>query len=186
MCFYTSWKLTVLAMTLIGPVVFLTRNYATWSRYINLEIRVNMADANAIATEAMKNIRTVRAFGADRIEVGRYEGHMSEVWRLNKKDAVASAGVSAATRYLDFAATVLILWYGGAVVLSQTRSDLTIGNLITFNLYWTMLNNAITGLNGMLNTLIKAASAAQRVFEIIDLEPDIALESANALSAPSK
>eukprot|EP00913_Durusdinium_trenchii_P007662 g7199.t1 len=32
---------------------------------------------------------------------------------------------------------------------------------------------ATTNLNGMLNTLVKAASAAQRVFEIIDLEPEI-------------
>merc|ERR1712232_161833 len=97
------------------------------------------------------------------------------------KDAYASAGVSAITQYLDFAATILILWYGGESVLGSS-SDLTIGQLITFNLYWNMLNNSITGLNGTLNTLIRAASAAQRVFEIIDLEPDISHQSGPAFS----
>eukprot|EP00929_Paragymnodinium_shiwhaense_P049137 TRINITY_DN24801_c0_g1_i3.p1 TRINITY_DN24801_c0_g1~~TRINITY_DN24801_c0_g1_i3.p1 ORF type:complete len:533 (-),score=85.58 TRINITY_DN24801_c0_g1_i3:1035-2633(-) len=65
MCLLTSWKLTVLVSTLIGPVIYLTRLYAQWSREVNTKIRAGMADANAVATEAMKNVRTVRAFAAD-------------------------------------------------------------------------------------------------------------------------
>merc|ERR1719323_1092655 len=91
------------------------------------------------------------------------------------KDAYASAGVSALTQYLEFAATIMILWYGGSAVL-HPEHDLTIGQLITFNLYWAMLNSSISNLNGVLNTLIRAASSAQRVFEIIDLKPDIPLD----------
>lgn len=39
------------------------------------------------------------------------------------------------------------------------------------------MNSAIYSLNGMLNTLVRAASAAQRVFEVVDLQPDIPLDS---------
>jgi len=173
MCLFTSWKLTVLAATMIGPVVYLTGVYAKWSKEINMTIRVCMADANAVSTEALRNIRTVRSFGADQLEVAAFRSHMDQALSNGMKDSYASAGVSAITQYLDFAATILILWYGGYAVLGDGQSDLQIGNLITFNLYWSMLNNSISGLNGMLNTLVKAASAAQRVFEIIDLEPDI-------------
>lgn len=173
MCLLTSWKLTVLAATMIGPVVYLTGVYAKWSKQVNMSIRVSMAEANAVSTEALRNIRTVRSFGADLLEVGAFRQHMDTALQNGMKDSYASAGVSAITQYLDFAATILILWYGGYAVLGEGQSDLQIGNLITFNLYWNMLNNSITGLNGMLNTLVKAASAAQRVFEIIDLEPDI-------------
>ncbi|CAE8636385.1 unnamed protein product, partial [Polarella glacialis] len=177
MCLFTSWKLTILASTMIGPVVYLTGVYAKWSKKLNLSIRVNMADANAVATEALRNIRTVRAFGADEVEVGEFRGHMGQALNDGMKDAYASAGVTAITQHLDFAATILILWYGGVAVLGQAESTLKIGHLITFNLYWNMLNNSITGLNGMLNTLVRAASAAQRVFEIIELEPDIPLSA---------
>lgn len=181
MCFFTSWKLTVLASTMIGPVVFLTGVYAGWSKKINMKIRVSMADANAVATEALRNIRTVRSFGADDIESDRFRGHMDDALKCGMKDAYASAGVSAATRYLDFAATILILWYGGHEVIDQGDfAEISVGQLITFNLYWNMLNNSIQALNGMLNTLVRAASAAQRVFEIIDLDPDIGLEDGTA------
>ncbi|CAK8985298.1 ABC transporter B family member 4 (ABC transporter ABCB.4) (AtABCB4) (Multidrug resistance protein 4) (P-glycoprotein 4) [Durusdinium trenchii] len=146
---------------------------------VNMSIRVSMADANAVSTEALRNIRTVRSFGADLLEVTAFRQHMDTALKNGMKDSYASAGVTAITQYVDFAATILILWYGGYAVLGYGQTDLQtlgtngIGNLITFNLYWNMLNTATTNLNGMLNTLVKAASAAQRVFEIIDLEPDI-------------
>lgn len=187
MCLFTSWKLTILASTLIGPIVYLTGVYASWSKKVNLAIRVNMADANAIATEALRNIRTVRSFGADDIEVKEFNKHMGQALQGGMRDAYASAGVSAATQYLDFAATILILWYGGLAVLGRgDGSHLQIGNLITFNLYWNMMNNAISSLNGILNTLVRAASAAQRVFEIIDLEPDIALDGGELKLGPGE
>ena len=32
MCFHTSWKLTMLALTMIGPVIYITGIYAAWSQ----------------------------------------------------------------------------------------------------------------------------------------------------------
>jgi len=188
MCLLTSWRLTVLASTMIGPVIYLTSIYANWSKGINLKIRVNMADANAIATEALRNIRTVRSFGADNIELTQFQRHMDQAKRSGMKDAYGTAGVAAATQYVDFAATILILWYGGMTVMREDEgwTSLTVGELVTFNLYWNLLNNAISGLNGMLNTLVRAASAAQRVFEIMDLQPDIQLDVGTLTLGPGQ
>lgn len=110
MCLLTSWKLTVLAATMIGPVLYLTRVYARWSKQINMGIRVSMADGNAVSTEALRNIRTVRSFGADLLEVSAFRSHMDAALKNGMRDSYASAGVSAITQYLDFAATILILW----------------------------------------------------------------------------
>ncbi|CAE8637893.1 unnamed protein product [Polarella glacialis] len=185
MCFFTSWRLTMLALTMIGPVIYITRIYATWSKDINLTIRASMADANATATESLRNIRTVRSFGADGVEEENFQGHLDRAWRFMRRDAYASAGVGAITGYVNFAAGVLVYWYGGAAVLSGTDSQLSIGNLVTFNSYWMMLQNSITTLNGMLNSLIIAASAAKRVFEVIDLLPDIPINDERAATLES-
>jgi ATP-binding cassette subfamily B protein len=175
MCLMISWKLTVLASTLIGPVIYLTTLYARWSQKLNLTVQTSIADANAIATEALRNVRTVRSFGAERVEVQEFQGCLAEALRSGMKDAFASAGVNAVNLVLEYSATALVLGYGGLSVLQGGEAELTIGQLITFNLYWTMVNQAIKSLNNMLSSLIRAASSAQRVFEIIDLEPDIQL-----------
>lgn len=183
MCFLISWKLTVLASTMIGPVIYLTGLYARWSQKLNLKVQTSVADANAVATEALRNIRTVRSFGAEHVEVDAFQGHLVEALRNGMKDAFASAGVNAVNTVLDNAATALVLGYGGLSVLQAGEAELTVGQLITFNLYWTMVNQALRSLNNMLSSLVRAASSAQRVFEIIDLEPDIPLRG--GLIAPT-
>lgn len=56
------------------------------------------------------------------------------------KDAVASAGTYALTNYFDLGCTVLLLWYGG--ILAMDDEGMTVGKLITFQLYWGMINSA--------------------------------------------
>mmetsp|Transcript_26643 Transcript_26643/g.57894 ORF Transcript_26643/g.57894 Transcript_26643/m.57894 type:complete len:1023 (-) Transcript_26643:20-3088(-) len=185
MCFYTSWRLTMLALTMIGPVIYLTGIYAAWSKSLNARVRAALGDSNAVATESLRNIRTVRSFGASGIETDVFEGHVGEAWRNMRKDAYASAGVGAISGYVNFAAGVLVYWYGGQAVLSGTDEQLNIGNLITFNMYWGMLGSSINALNSTLNTIVVAASAAKRVFEIIDLDPDIPIDDSKALSLES-
>eukprot|EP00931_Biecheleriopsis_adriatica_P051159 TRINITY_DN29648_c0_g1_i1.p1 TRINITY_DN29648_c0_g1~~TRINITY_DN29648_c0_g1_i1.p1 ORF type:complete len:962 (-),score=187.91 TRINITY_DN29648_c0_g1_i1:14-2899(-) len=186
MCLHTSWKLTMLAITLLGPVIYLTGMYAKWSEDINKRIWGSLGDTNAVATEALKNIRTVRSFGADRVESSAFQTSVGEAWGLMRKDAFASAGVGAANYVVVFAASVLIYWYGGEAVLGHSDLQLNIGNLVTFNLYWVMLQTSVRQMNNMLSTLIISASAGKRVFEVIDLQPDIELDRPDALRLGGK
>lgn len=176
MCWKTSWQLTILAVTLLGPVIYLTGVYARWSKGINLQIRISLADANSIATEALRNIRTVRSFGAADLEVREFNSRIKRAVTGGKKDAYASAGLQALSSSMEIMATLLTMWYGGQVLLGKMDargSDLTVGSLITFSLYWKMLNKAQGSLSSIVQLLVQSASAAQRVFEIIDLQPDI-------------
>ena len=50
---------------------------------------------------------------------------------------------------------------------------MSIGNLITFQLYWNMMNNAFISLGNVFNDLIRASSAAERVLSLIDARPDV-------------
>lgn len=50
---------------------------------------------------------------------------------------------------------------------------MTIGNLITFQLYWGILSASFNGITDQLNSFVKAAGAAQRVVRLLDTLPDI-------------
>ncbi|CAK0794267.1 unnamed protein product [Prorocentrum cordatum] len=181
MCIHTSWKLTLLAATMLGPVMYLTTVYATWSQGVNTLIMSAMGDCTAVATEALRNIRTVRSFGADQVERNTYNSNIDLCWKWMLKDSFASAGVTATTYCLSFATGVLIYWYGGNAILDGSDMQLNIGNLVTFNLYWQMMQTSVRQMNSMLSTLIVSASSGKRVFEIIDTSPDIPLDDPAAL-----
>jgi ABC-type multidrug transport system fused ATPase/permease subunit len=79
--------------------------------------------------------------------------------------------------YLDLGAGVLILWYGGNLAMGDRQGGLTPGQLITFQLYWTMINGAYKGLIDILTNFTRSAGAASRIFALIDALPDIDIDS---------
>lgn len=52
-----------------------------------------------------------------------------------EQDAYVNVGTFAITTYLDMGVTILMLWYGGLVAMDEP-GVLTVGKLITFQLYW--------------------------------------------------
>jgi len=172
MCFFTSWRLSVLAITSIGPIIQITRTYADWSRSVNKTIWAAMGDASGIAIQAISNIRTVRSFGTEHIEISRYSTALAEALRRSIHDAYASSLAYALTSYVELGTGVLLLWYGGTLVMDHD-GRLSVGRLITFQLYWNMLNNAFQSLAGVTADFTKASAAATRVISMMDTLPDI-------------
>ena len=116
-----------------------------------------MGDASTVATESYANIRTVRAFSSEWLEEKKYDlnqsigeahGHLqssslvgmrrSRRWmavyvaalRKGLKESFGGALQNLLSSYTNLAAGIMILWYGGIVVLND--GPLSVGNLITF------------------------------------------------------
>ena len=139
MVFVTSWKLSILAITSIFPIIQITRIYAKFSRQINKQVWAALAESSNLATQAITNIRTVRAFGTEEHEDEQYREATTEALSKSILDAKASSLSYTLTSYLDLGTTVLLLWYGGLVVIDTDANKddpLTVGKLITFQLYW--------------------------------------------------
>lgn len=65
-------------------------------------------DANSHATQALKNIRTVRAFSMELKEIAKYENATGEALKKGVKDSFAGALSSALTSYIDLSISVLV------------------------------------------------------------------------------
>ena len=120
-------------------------SYARYSRKINKQQWAALAESSNLATQAITNIRTVRAFGTEAYEDEQYREATAEALDKSILDAKASSLSYTLTSYLDLGTTVLLLWYGGLVVMNKednTDDPLTVGKLITFQLYWNMMNSA--------------------------------------------
>eukprot|EP00898_Chlorokybus_atmophyticus_P005089 jgi/Chlat1/5581/Chrsp369S00851 len=170
MCFLTSWKLFMLAFTTMAPVMHITTVYSRWSRNLNRARYAMLADANSVASEALGNIRTVRAFSTEPEEIKKFEQKTLDALKTGIKDALGYSGAVAINNWLDLGASVIILWYGGMLVMD---GRLTIGRLITFQLYWGMIQNSYQSFMSVLTSLTRAAGAAQRVLSLVDALPDI-------------
>ena len=61
----------MLAFTTVGPILHLTQAYAQWSREQNRKILAHLGEANGAATEALANVRTVKAMATEEAEAAR-------------------------------------------------------------------------------------------------------------------
>lgn len=131
MCFFTSWRLSMLAFTTILPMMHITGVYSEWSRKINAQIYQFLSDVMSRMGEAVTNIRTVRACSSEEYEAKRNEEGLRKALVAGIKDAFANGVAAALNDYLDLLAGVLILWYGGSIAMNP-HGTITTGQLITY------------------------------------------------------
>jgi len=173
MAFKTSWKLSILALTIVPPITYSYRAYAKWARKVTRSIYCAYGEANSTATDAISNIRTVRGFSTEQFESNKYSDSINTALGHGVKNAYVGASVTAFSTYLNLGTAVLILWYGGKLVCDSKGTVMSIGSLITFQLYWNMMNSAFISLGNVFNDLIRSSSAAERVLSLIDARPDV-------------
>merc|ERR1719203_1690949 len=101
MAFHTSWKLSMLALTVVPPISYCYRQYARWGRKINRSIYCAYGEANSCATEAIHNIRTVRGFSTEQHETDKYSDSIQTALLHGKRNARIGALVNAFSTYLN-------------------------------------------------------------------------------------
>lgn len=177
-CFQASWKLTVLAFSILAPMMHITTEFSKWASGLLATQYTYLADAQGSATQALTNIRTVHAFSAQGVEQGNFELHTKKSMAVGLRSAWGMGGADLLSGLVQQAAAFIVLYYGGHLALGHNGPD--VGTIITFTYLWGNLSGAFKSLNNNLNQPVKAMSAGQRVFEILDLQPDISTREPNA------
>jgi ATP-binding cassette subfamily B protein len=124
----------------------------------------------------------VKAFGTESSEISAYTLANREALRAGVKDAWGNGFTSALTSYLDLGTGVLILFYGGLLVMDNQMS---VGELVTFQLFWNMMNNAYQNLQNLVTSFTRSAAGAEKVFSLYDNAPDINPDVGDEISPAS-
>ena len=170
MCFLKSYRLSMLAFVTIGPISYLWEQYALWSKKLAREMLSYWAQGNSIAAQALSHIRTVKAFGCEDVVLQKYSETNKMALDCGIKDAWGNGLTSALTGYLDLGTGILILYFGGLLVY---RGEMSVGDLVTYQLFWNMMNNAYQNLQGLVTSFTRSAAGAEKVFSLWDSDPDI-------------
>jgi ATP-binding cassette subfamily B protein len=143
----------------------------TFSRRMWQSFRQKRSNMNAYTHEDFSGIRVVQSFAAE----GRTSRNFVDlVTQMN------DAFVSAVKLNDLFWPIVEISWglgtcvvYWVSVKLMKTDTSVTIGTIVAFGGYIGMFWRPIMNLTNFYNTLITNFAAAERIFEILEMKPDI-------------
>ncbi|MEW6767243.1 MAG: ABC transporter ATP-binding protein/permease [Pseudomonadota bacterium] len=130
-----------------------------------------LADASSYASELIGAIRTLQAFTNERLAETRFGKEVERAYVAARNSTRARAFLTAIVIFLIFASVVAILWVGSHDVLTHQISP---GRLGQFVLYAAFAAGALGELSQVWGEISQASGAAERLFEILRIKPDIA------------
>ncbi|MDX1604716.1 MAG: peptidase domain-containing ABC transporter [Candidatus Competibacterales bacterium] len=126
-------------------------------------------DAEALLMETLNGAETIKAMGIERAMRLKWEKRYARALQVQYQASQFEGGVRVASQLLTAITTAVILWVGASLVLSQ---QLTIGQLIAFNMLMGSVMGPLMGLIGMWDELHEAGVAMERLGDVLDLEPE--------------
>jgi len=163
----SNWHLALvtfpfLLFVAISSGFFSSKLRATWYRVQN-----GLARLTTVLQENLSGARVVKSFGREDTETRKFKIEAEALFkdsyestRLQSLSVPTMAGIW----MLGMAATI---WYGGREIAA---GQLTAGELASFALYLTLLQQPLRALGMVINVTARAYSAGARVFEILDAE----------------
>jgi ATP-binding cassette, subfamily B, multidrug efflux pump len=165
-----SWPLALLTISVIPAILYVTRIFRKHVRDSYRRQRAATARINSFTQEYVSGMSVVQLFNRER----RAFKDFSAVNAENKKawsDAIfAYALYYPIVEFLSSTAIALVIWRGGGSVL---RGTVTLGVLIAFMQYAQRFFRPIQDLSEKYNILQAAMAASERVFKLLDSEPEI-------------
>lgn len=168
--FYRDWQLAAYALIILPLAFYPVVRFGRKVRRVSTGCQEAMAEMNVFLHETFSGNKIVKAFGMEDYEKERFARKTLELFRLEMKAVVARAISSPVMEFLAGVGIAFIIWYGGFRVISGTSTP---GTFFSFMTAVLMLYDPVKKMSGLNNTIQEGLAAADRVFEIIEKEPDI-------------
>ncbi|MEP7136373.1 MAG: ABC transporter ATP-binding protein [Chloroflexota bacterium] len=163
-------SLALIALLPMIPLILMTGVFGTKIGALFFAVDVAVGDVSNRLQENVVGVQVVRAFAREDYEIKRFTDANQVVFKTWVKVIDEWSKIMPTTGWLTSISVILILWFGGQMVMSGV---LTIGAVVAFNAYILMLAEPAQQLTGLVNAGGEAAAGAQRVFEVLDTEPAI-------------
>jgi len=168
--FFMNVKLALASITLLPILAVLMFSIEIASRKRWVAYRSKRSNLNAYTHENFSGVKIVQGFGNEPLTKKNFSSLLDDM--LNK--------FMEAVRYNDFFWPLVELSWGvGTIIVFLNgiklldSNEITMGTLIAFTMYIGMFWRPIINISNFYNTLITNFSAAQRIFEIMSINPDI-------------
>jgi ATP-binding cassette, subfamily B, bacterial len=166
----TSPRLSLFVLAAIPVIVLPLVGFGRAVRRRSRAAQDTLADASGYASELLGAVRTLQAFTNELLATRRFAAAVEQAYEAARGATKARAVLTAIAIFLVFASVVLVLWVGAQDVLADR---ITPGRLSQFVLYAVFAAGGLGELSQVWGEIAQASGAAERLFEILGIEPQI-------------
>lgn len=172
MMIYFNWRLFLIMIVFLVLMIFVASTIGKKTRkYFQLQQK-NLGEMNGFIEETVEGMKVVKVFNHEN-EANEEFRELNENFRKSATKANFYSGImgpcSAGINNTAYAVITII----GALLVIANPVSFTIGKLTSFLTYTRQFSQPINQITNQMNTIFSALAGAERVFEVMEMEPEI-------------
>ena len=168
--FITDPVLAIVAMLPLPFVNISARRFSNRIHPISIAVQAEQAQLANVVEESVSGVRVVKGFGAEQVQFKKLEKEANDIFGEAMKAAKIRSNFLPAIDVLPALGAVGVLGVGGHRVLS---GQLSIGDLVAFNVYLTLLVWPLRNIGMIVALGQRAAAALVRIHEVLSTTSEI-------------
>jgi len=170
MMFYLDWKLSLLTFVTMPIIAKAMNIFGRKLKSSGTVIQERTADITSFLQESISAVRIVKSFVREAYEIERFREQNYLNFKAQMKNVQLMSLLTPTVEFISAIGVTFIIWFGGYEVVNGV---LTAGSLIAFLTYAVNLANPVKRLSRVYGTVQRAMAAADRVFEVLDIDEKI-------------
>ncbi|MBD7965479.1 ABC transporter ATP-binding protein [Fictibacillus norfolkensis] len=170
MGFMISWKLTFAALIPLPIIAFIIKKYGKKVHQRFTVAQDAFGEMNDSVLESIQGVRVIRAYVQEEEDVERFNKVTEDVFEKNLAVSRIDALFEPTIKVLVGISYLIGLGYGAYMVFHKT---ITLGELVTFNVYLGMLIWPMIAIGELINIMERGSASLDRVNETLSYEPDV-------------
>ena len=180
--FWYSWKLALLVLVIIPPFIILALIATPFLRRISREIFAASNEQTKYLIQSLTGIRTVKALAVEQTVRWHWEELFGKSVKIAFSGGIIGNILGICSSVIQTLVTTALLWFG---VWQVIQGELTIGQLVAFNMLMGNVISPFQRLTFVWNELQEIIIAIERINDVIDAEPEEDLQVQLRQALPS-
>ena len=165
-----SWQLTIAALLVMPVIIIASRKFQRDSNAAYLEVRERVGQNLSELQEGIAGVRVVQAYAQEEEQTRQFVASNRSLYQSHVHSIRVSTWYFGLVEALGIFSTGLAIGIGGWLV---GRGDVTVGTVVAFVLLLAQLFEPVQQLSQLYNTVQSSAASLDKLFTILDTEPDI-------------
>lgn len=166
-----SWQLSLVAFVILPFSMLIITWIGIKLRKYSTAVQAKMADITSLLQETISGVKIVKAFGMESYENKKFKKETFIYLKMILRIVRVRNAASPVTEFLSVVVGVIIIYYGGVLVLQE--NSLKASEFLGFLFAIFQMMPPIKELSSVNSRIQEASGAADRVFEILDTKPNI-------------
>lgn len=161
------WKLALVILLIVPfyAIIYFITNHL--NKKVERKLMENAAELESQLVESLNSVHTIKSFGLEYFTNQKTELRFITLLKTIYKSGLNSIFTGNTSEFFSRLFTIILLWVGAGFVLDN---EITPGELLSFYALIAYFTGPVSSLIGMNKVIQNAMIAADRLFEIMDLE----------------